>query len=67
VEFLGPCWRVTLAVPALDTIDLVGDFAGGAGFDPPMYPGERIEVSIPSERIVVFPTVGPPPRRGIEP
>jgi iron(III) transport system ATP-binding protein len=59
VEFLGPCWRVTLAVPALDTIDLVGDFAGGEGFDPPVHPGKHIEISIPSERVVVFSAGGP--------
>jgi iron(III) transport system ATP-binding protein len=54
VEFLGSCWRVTLAVPTLDTVDLVGDFAGGEGFAPPVHAGERIEIAIPSERVVVF-------------
>jgi iron(III) transport system ATP-binding protein len=59
VEFLGSCWRVTLAVPALDTVDLVADFAGGEGFAPPVQSGEHIEIAIPPERVVIFPAGTP--------
>jgi hypothetical protein len=31
-----------------------------------MYPGERIEIAIPSERVVVFSAGSLPPRRGSE-
>jgi iron(III) transport system ATP-binding protein len=55
VEFLGSCWRVALNVPALTTVELLADFAGGEGFAPPFQAGERIQVAIPPERIIVFP------------
>lgn len=55
VEFLGSCWRATLAAPVIGASELVMDIAGGAGFSPPMQVGEQIEFTIPHERIIVFP------------
>jgi iron(III) transport system ATP-binding protein len=54
VEFLGSCWRVALDVPALTTVEVFADFAGGEGFAPPVQAGERIQIAIPPERIIVF-------------
>ena len=55
VEFLGSSWRVALNVPALTTHELFADFAGGAGFAPPVQAGEHILIAIAPERIVLFP------------
>jgi iron(III) transport system ATP-binding protein len=58
VEFLGSCWRVALDVPALTTVEVFADFAGGEGFSSPVQAGEHIQVAIPPERIIVFPPSG---------
>lgn len=58
VEFLGSCWRVALDVPALTAVELFADFAGGEGFASPVQAGDHIQVSIPPERIIVFPASG---------
>jgi iron(III) transport system ATP-binding protein len=61
VEFLGSCWRIGLDVPALATGELLADFAGGEGFAPPVQAGERIQIAIPPERIIVFPVAANTP------
>jgi iron(III) transport system ATP-binding protein len=56
VEFLGSCWRATLRVPALAVSELLADIVGDAGFAAPVVAGDSIQVEIPSERLIVFPS-----------
>ena len=64
VEFLGSSWRIALDVPALAAGELFADFAGGAGFTPPVQAGERILIAIAPERIIVFPASAGAPVAG---